>query len=211
MIPHDTTTVAQRRLLVVDDDAALRAELQDLLAGHPDLRVVAAAGTPEAALSIVEHNRIDVAIVDYHLGSRAGLRLTRKLKRSARPPAVLIYGASSDLWLSAAAVVAQADALLPGLPPARLCNTVRSLARGERLLPPLPPVLSRALGGHIDVEQQLIFGMLLADIELAEIARTLAISPAALEAQLSAMLRTLEMLHTERTVPGMSHAVLTLA
>ncbi len=196
---------------MVDDQPDARVELQDLLADQPDLRVVAAAATPDAALAVLDGDQIDVALVDYHLDSRNGLRLTRKLKRSARPPAVLIYGASIDLWLSAAAVVAQADALLGNdLGQQRLCATVRSLARGQRLLGPLAPALARALRGHMCVEQQMIFGMLLAGIDLDQIARMLAITGFALEAHLSAMLRQLEQLHAEHVEPGALQAALTL-
>jgi DNA-binding NarL/FixJ family response regulator len=187
---------------VVDDLPDERAELQHLLADQPDLRLVAAVATPESALAVLDGERIDVAIVNYRLGSRTGLRLTRKFKRSAQPPAVLIYGASTDLWISAAAIVAQADALLDkGLRQSRLCGALRGLARGQRLLPPVAPAFARTLRGHLCLEEQLIFGMLLAGIDLTQIARALAISVSALEAHLSAMLGKLELLHAERLQP----------
>src|SRR5947209_8756640 len=74
------------RLLVVDDHAAVRAGVRDILADQPDFEVVAAVATAEDALSVAEHRVIDLAVVDYQLVGRTGLWLSRKLKRLRQPP-----------------------------------------------------------------------------------------------------------------------------
>lgn len=183
-------------MLVIDEDSASRDQLHSLLQSRPDMRVVASVSSSEEAMSVLEREQIDVAVVDYNPGARNGLRLTRKLKRSARPPAVLIRSAGADLWLSAAAVVAQADALLDkSIGESRIAGAIRSIARGQRLLPPVPPALAHALRGRLDLEEQIIFGMLTAGIEIVEVAQALAISASALEARLSSMLHKLELLY----------------
>jgi hypothetical protein len=58
---------------------------------------------------LAERERIDVAVVDYQLGSRSGLWLSRMLKRLDPPPRVVIYSAYCDGPLSAACVVAEAE------------------------------------------------------------------------------------------------------
>ena len=76
---------------------------------------------------------IDVAVVDYQLGSRNGLWLSRKLKRLPRPPRVVIYSAYCDGPLAATSVVAEADGLVSkGGIGAELCDTVRAVAHGQR-------------------------------------------------------------------------------
>ena len=182
-----------RRLLVVDDHAAVRTGLRHLLDDQADFEVIAAVAGAEEALSVAEHERIDVAVVDYQLGGRNGLWVSRKLKRLPDPPAVLIYSAYADGVLAAAAVVAEADGLVKeGGLGSELCEEVRRVARGGSALRPLPPWLGETIHRRFGHEEQAIFGMLLAGIALAEIAETLGLSEAGLESRLWAMLRVLE-------------------
>ena len=183
------------RLLVVDDHPAVRAGLRELLADEPDFAVVAAVATAEAGVAIAEREPIDVAVIDYQLGGRNGLWLSRKLKRLAQPPAVLMYSAYTDGVLAAAAVVAEADAMVSkGRLGTELCDAIRGVACGDRHLPPLAPRLAESLRRRLDHEEQAIFGMLLAGIEPAEIAVTLDLPAAGLESRLWRMLRALEAL-----------------
>jgi DNA-binding NarL/FixJ family response regulator len=181
------------RLLVVDDHAAVRAGLRELLDDESDFEVVAAVATAEAAMSVAENQPIDVAVVDYQLDGRSGLWASRKLKRLPQPPAVLIYSAYTDGVLAAAAVVAEADGMVSkGGLGTELCAAIRSVAGGRLELPPVPPWLAEALRRRLDHEEQAIFGMLLAGIEPSEIAETLDLSAAGLESRLWEMLRRLD-------------------
>jgi DNA-binding NarL/FixJ family response regulator len=183
------------RLLVVDDHPAVRTGLRELLADVADFEVVDALASAEAAIAVAERERIDVAVVDYQLGGRNGLWLSRKLKRLARPPAVLIYSAYTDGVLAAAAVAAEADAIVSkGKLGIELCDAIRSVAAGHRELPAVPQRLAEILRRRLGHEQQAIFGMLLAGIEPPEIAATLGLSSAGLESRLWEMLRRLETL-----------------
>ena len=200
--PHTATLadappapVSPLGLLLVDDHPALRSGLRDLLDDQPDFRVLAVAAGAREALAMAAGKDIDVAIVDYQLDDRDGLWLSRKLKRLAHPPRVIVYSAHSDARLAAAAVVAQADALVSkSIVGAEMWDVIRAVASGERLLPPVPPLLGEAIRGRFGHEEQAVFGMLWSGAAPAEIARTLAISAAALEAHLGTMLRTLQRL-----------------
>ena len=183
----------RHRLLVVDDHPAVRAGVRELLADQPDFVLVAAIGTAEDAMSVAECDPIDVAVVDYQLGARNGLWVSRKLKRLANPPAVLIYSAYADDVLAAAAVVAEADGIVSkGQLGPELCHEIRRAARGQSCLRPVPTSLGEVMRRSLTHEEQAIFGMLLAGIEPSETAATLGFSDAALEARLWSMLRTLE-------------------
>ena len=183
------------RLLVVDDHPALRSGLRDLLDEQPDFHVVATAASAKDGLALASGEEIDVAIVDYQLEGHDGLWLSRKLKRLPRSPRVIIYSAHSEGRLAAAAVVAQADALISkGEVGVEMWATIRAVAEGCRVLPGVPPRLGDAIRARFDHEEQAIFGMLWAGARPAEIAGTLAISGAHLEAQLGAMLHTLRRL-----------------
>jgi DNA-binding NarL/FixJ family response regulator len=192
------------RLLIVDDHAAVRAGLRDLLDDEPDFEVVAAVESAEAALSVAENESFDVAVVDYQLGAHNGLWVSRKLKRLPRPPAVLIYSAYADDVLAAAAVVAQADGIVSkGGLGSELCTAIRNVAGGGHQLSPVPPWLGDALRRRLDHEEQAIFGMLLAGLNTDEIAHRLDLSSPALESRLRAMLQRLELPHPD---PRTNHA-----
>jgi DNA-binding NarL/FixJ family response regulator len=181
------------RVLVVDDHPAVRAGLRELLAEDAEFEVVAAVSSAEAGLEVATRDPVDVTVADYQLGTRSGLWLSRKLKRLPQPPAVLIYSAYADGLLAAAAVVAEADAIVSkGRLGADLCEAIRSVASGRRQLPLLPPRLGESVRCRLDPEQQAIFGLLLAGITPAEAAATLGLSHPRLESQLGEMLRRLE-------------------
>lgn len=185
--------ITRTRVLVVDDHTAVRAGLRQLLAEEADFEVVAAVAAAEDGIEVAEHEPIDVAVIDYQLGGRNGLWLSRKLKRLPEPPAVLIYSAYTDGVLAAAAVVAEADAIVSkGKVGAELCHAVRRVAAGRRDLPRLPPHLADSLRRRLSHEEQAIFGMLLAGLEPAEVAMTLGVSPAVLESRLWELLHRLE-------------------
>ncbi len=183
------------RCLVVDDHPAVRVGLRELLAIEPDFEVLDAVGSAEDGLACARRRRPDVAVVDYQLGGRSGLWLSRKLKRLADPPAVLIYSAYSDAVLSAACVVAEANGLVSkaalGID---LCERIREVARGETHFPMVPPSLADSMRRRLEPEQQAIFGLMLAGIASCEIAVTLSLAPGELEGHQSAMLRKLERL-----------------
>lgn len=181
------------RLLVVDDHPAVRAGLQQLLDDEADFEVAAAVATADDAVAVAEREPIDVAVVDYQLGGRNGLWVSRKLKRLPQPPGVLIYSAYADGVLGSAAVVAEADAIVSkGGLGSELCETIREVARGHQLLPPVPEWLGEALRRRLDHQEQAIFGLLLGGIKPPDIAGILGVSEAALESLLWSMLRKLE-------------------
>jgi DNA-binding NarL/FixJ family response regulator len=195
----NTTTLTPIRCLVVDDHPAIRAGLRDLLTAEPDFLVLDALACAEAAASFAERTRVDVAIVDYQLGGRSGLWLSRKLKRLPDPPAVLIYSAFSDYLLAAACVVAQADGLLSKAAlGSDLYDGIREVARGISRLPMVPPALADGMRRRLDSQEQAIFGLLLAGISSEEIGRTLGMAHGEMEARQWAMLRKLERVDRRR-------------
>jgi two-component system response regulator DevR len=188
------------RLLVVDDHPAMRAGLRDLLSEEADFEVVAVSASAEAALEVAECEPVDVAIVDYQLGGRNGLWLSRKLKRLPAPPAVLIYSAYTDSILTAAAVVAEADAIVSKTTLGdELCHAIRSAASGQRHMPLLAPSVAERLRSQLDDEEQAIFGMLRAGIAPPEIVSMLELSPARLESRLWSMLQRLNGVGEDRS------------
>lgn len=181
------------RCLVVNDHPAIRLGLHELLAAEAGVVVLESLPSAEAAVTFAEAHRIDVAIVDYQLGGRSGLWLSRKLKRLPDPPAVLVYSAFSDYLLAAACVVAQANGLVSKASlGSELCERIREAATGITRLPMAPPALVDSLRRRLDPAEQAIFGMMQAGIAPEEIGRTLNLDHGEVEGYLWTMLRKLE-------------------
>jgi two-component system response regulator DevR len=192
-------TRRELRLLVVDDHPAVQAGLKQLLDDEPGFEVAAIRSTGEGAVAVAGSDDVDVAIVDYHLGGRNGLWVSRMLKRLPHPPRVIIFSAFANDHLAANCVVAGADALLSkGSLGSELCDTVRSVAHGKRLLTRVPQPMADMLRRRLDGIDQQIFGMLLAGISCVEIEQTLRMSAGELESREAAMLGKLERLPGEQ-------------
>jgi CheY-like chemotaxis protein len=80
-----------RRLLVVDDDRALRHALVSLLntAGYS----VAEAGDGVAALSLIQSGRFDLIVLDLGLPGIGGLEVLSEIQKLESPPQVIVVTA----------------------------------------------------------------------------------------------------------------------
>lgn len=195
------------RLMVVDDHPAVRLGLVQLLEGQLDFSVELVCRDADSARAQAELAKVDVAIVDYHLRGRNGLWVCRRLKQMANPPRVIIFSAFANDHLAVCCVVAGADGVLnKGAQGSELCDAVRALARGRRLIPRPSQPMADMLRRRLDGAEQSIFGMLMAGIPRSEIPQTLRLSAHELSVREAEMLRKLEVLPGEasaasRTTP----------
>ena len=196
--PGTDASAKQIRLMIVDDHPAVRLGLQQLLDCQPNFSVAAVCIDAEGAAARAEAERIDVAVVDYQLGGRNGLWLCRQLRRLPDPPHVIIFSAFANDHLAACCAVAGAGAVLnKGVLGSELCDAVRSVVRGRRLLPRVSQPLADMLRRRLPEREQMLFGMFLAGIPRVEIASTLDMSARELNCRADAMLRDLEPLPGE--------------
>ena len=193
----------QIRLMVVDDHPAVRLGLVQLLEGQRDFSVDVVCINAEGPVAQAELMEIDVAVVDYHLGGRNGLWACRRLKQLEQPPRVIIYSAFANDHLAACCVVAGADGVLnKGGLGSELCDAVRSVAHGRRVLPRASRPMADMLRRRLDDPEQRIFGMLMAGIPRSEIGRTMGMSQRELSSREGGMLRKLELLPGEAGSSG---------
>ena len=187
------------RILVVDDHPAVRWGVVQLLEDQPDFEVAAVATDAEMAVVQAEREPFDVAVLDYHLGGRNGLWVTRCLESLRTPPRTVIFSAFANDHLAANCAVAGADALLSkGSLGDELCHAIRSVAHGRRMVPRVSATMAEELRARLDGEQRTILGMLLAGVAAERIAETLAITLSELSDRRTAMLARLEPLPGER-------------
>ncbi len=100
------TTRSRRRILIVDDDRALRHALAALLAeaGH----VVEQAGDGPEAVARLDQGGFDIALLDINLPSVSGLDILAHARRAEAPPIVIMMTADDTPATLLSAVRGQA-------------------------------------------------------------------------------------------------------
>jgi DNA-binding response OmpR family regulator len=87
---------AGRRILIVDDDGALRQSLTEQLELHGEF-VAATCDTAARAIEMVEGERFDAILLDLGLPDMDGRELCRRLRHAGiQVPIVMLTGADSD-------------------------------------------------------------------------------------------------------------------
>jgi DNA-binding NarL/FixJ family response regulator len=181
------------RILLVDDHPALRAGLTAVLRAEPGLVPLGTAADEEELWPALNRTKPDVVVLDYHVPPADGLQLCRRMKRQIPAPKVLLYSAYADAQLVIPAQLAGADGVVnKGAPAAELYDAIRTVARGERVMPPLSRELLDDASGRLDSEDLPILGMALDGTPESEIARTLGVSNEDLTRRLDRMISRLK-------------------
>ena len=85
-------------VLIVDDELLARARLRTLLGDctSPAAQVVAEAANAAQALAWLQHQSVDVALIDIHMPGVDGLTLAQALRALPHPPAVVFVTAHAE-------------------------------------------------------------------------------------------------------------------
>jgi EAL domain-containing protein (putative c-di-GMP-specific phosphodiesterase class I)/AmiR/NasT family two-component response regulator len=84
------------RILIADDEPALRGALADLLAHEDSLVLVGEAGDADQAIELADASRPDVAIVDVRMPAGGGPRAAREIIRVSPTTRVIALSAFED-------------------------------------------------------------------------------------------------------------------
>ena len=194
---HSSATIS---ILIVDDHPMFRAGLTNMLAAEPDLRVVSAVATSEAALVAWEEHHPDVVLLDLNMPGAGGFEILRRLNALAADTKVLVLtssDASEDVGHAARAgargfvtkiadreeIVAAIRAVHDGetrFPDAPIGR------RGVRGVPAVNPAPARLSAREVEVLTFLRHGY-----SNAAIARELGIAPRTAKAHVAALLEKL--------------------
>ena len=122
------------KALVVDDESLARARMRTLLADctSPTVHCVGEAANAVQAMTVLQHQPVDVALIDIHMPGADGLTLARSLQALARPPALIFVTAHAEHAVDAFELEA-VDYLTK---PVRLERLQVALQKVERLLQP---------------------------------------------------------------------------
>lgn len=135
-------------VLLVDDDALVRAGLRAILAAQPDIEVVGEAADGAAVIPLVRRLAPDVVAMDVRMPLMDGIEATRAVLRAfAPPPKILVVTTFEEDQYVYGALRAGADGfLLKRARPAEIVHAVRLVAEGESLL--FPAALRSLAAAH---------------------------------------------------------------
>jgi DNA-binding NarL/FixJ family response regulator len=135
------------RVLIVDDDALVRAGLSMMLAGTDDIRVVAEASDGAEVCSAVDAYQPDVVLMDIRMPGVDGLAATERLRaREAAPQVIVLTTFDADDHVLRALRAGAAGFLLKDTPPPEIMRAIRLVAAGDAML---SPAVTRRLIEHV--------------------------------------------------------------
>lgn len=119
------------RLLVVDDHPAVHAGLRQLLAGS-DISIAGSAANPREAMTFLQREKVDVALVDVRLADGDGLELLAEMKtKHPRLPVIMFSAFANPKFIARANSLEASGYLLKDEPASRIVSILRRAAQGE--------------------------------------------------------------------------------
>jgi DNA-binding NarL/FixJ family response regulator len=128
-------------VLVVDDQAMVRAGFSAILDAQPDIRVLAQAADGAEAIAQARSVRPDVVLMDVRMPNLNGIEATRELVNPSRgephvPRVLVLTTFDADDYVYDALAAGASGFLLKDALPDELVQAVRIVAAGDALLAP---------------------------------------------------------------------------
>ncbi|WP_020500370.1 response regulator [Sciscionella marina] len=195
------------RVLIVDDDALVRAGLVMMLDGAGGITVVGEAADGDEAITAVHEHAPDVVLMDLRMPRMNGVEATERLRSSHRPPEILVLTTfDTDDNVLAALRAGAGGFLVKDSSPTQIVEAITQVATGEAVLSPkitrqlMDRVVAKsgtqerareALRALSAREREVAFAIA-EGVSNAEIAATLYMSVATVKAHITQILTKLE-------------------
>jgi DNA-binding NarL/FixJ family response regulator len=127
------------RVMIVDDQALVRAGFRMVLDAEPDIEVVAECADGQAALDALPGREVDVVLMDIRMPRLDGIEATRRVVAREEPPKVLVLTTFDlDEYVYAALRAGAAGFLLKDAGPSELLAAIRAVHTGDAVVAPGP-------------------------------------------------------------------------
>jgi DNA-binding NarL/FixJ family response regulator len=131
------TTTSPIRVLIVDDDALVRAGLTMMLSGTEDVVIVGEAADGSEVPAAVAAHAPDVVLMDIRMPRVDGLAATEQLRtRPDAPQVIVLTTFDADDHVVRALQAGAGGFLLKDTPPPEILRAIRLVAAGDPILSP---------------------------------------------------------------------------
>ena len=138
--------MASVKVLLVDNDALVRAGLRLILSSAADIDVVGETDDGAGAVAAVRQHHPDVVLMDIRMPRTDGITATAALRQLTPPPQVIVLTTfQADEHVVAALRAGASGFLLKDTPPADIITAVRLVAAGDAIV---SPSVTRTLLSH---------------------------------------------------------------
>lgn len=192
------------RVLVVDDQAMVRAGLRLILDGQADIEVVGEAADGEAAQVAVRRDHPDLVLMDIRMPRLDGIAATRKLIEHDPAVRVLVVTTfDADQYVFEALRAGASGFILKDSSPEQLVAAVRLIAAGDALLAPArtrrlietqvrpKPTVDTSLIGTLTDREREVLVLMARGLDNSQIAAELFISDATVRTHIGHVLSKL--------------------
>ena len=126
------------KVLIVDDQALVRAGFRMILESEPEIEIVGEAGDGAEAVEAVRELGPDVVLMDIRMPSLDGLEATRRLLAAPGqcPRVLMLTTFDLDEYVYEALRAGASGFMLKDTPPEQLVEAIHVIARGDALLSP---------------------------------------------------------------------------
>ncbi|MDP9232585.1 MAG: response regulator transcription factor [Actinomycetota bacterium] len=125
-------------VLIVDDQALVRAGFRMILEAEEDMEVVGEAADGREAITEARRLRPDVVLMDVRMPDVDGIEATRRLLAEERSAVKVVMLTTFDMdeYVYDALRAGASGFLLKDVPPEQLVDGIRAVAKGDALLAP---------------------------------------------------------------------------
>jgi len=125
------------RVLLVDDDALVRAGLSMMLDGADGIAVIGEAADGDQVTAATDAHSPDVVLMDLRMPRVDGITATRRLRARPHPPEVIVLTTfDADENVLRALRAGASGFLLKDSPPGQIAEAIRRVAAGDPILSP---------------------------------------------------------------------------